>query len=160
MLRRSKGRKTAEDGHQIQRSRILAAGDNPESVELLARLLEREGHEVNRSASTDDALSALILHAYVAAVMEFSGRTTATALLDAIRNHEQAQVSETRVVIIAEDARNQSLTWEAGADGYLVKPFHSNDFLAEVRAAVERPDAERAAHRQARLSPPESADEG
>ena len=79
MLRRSKGQ---TDEEEVDR---LAAGDDPDALKVLARLLEREGYEVNRSTETDDALSALP-HPYQAAVLGFTGRSTAMALLDAIRN--------------------------------------------------------------------------
>ena len=83
MLRRSKGQ---TDEEEVDRGGVLAAGDDPDALKLLARLLEREGYEVNRSTETDDALSALIPHPYQAAVLGFTGRSTAMALLDAIRN--------------------------------------------------------------------------
>jgi len=158
VLRRSKGRKPAED-RQVDRRGVLAAGDDPDFLELLVRLLEREGHEVNRTEETDDALSALMLHPYRAAVVGFTGRSTAVTLLEAIRTHDQPQVATTPVVIVAEDPRNRDFAWQSGVDGYLAKPFHSDELLAEVRAAIERPDDQRDAHRQAQLAAASEGDD-
>ena len=89
----------------------------------------------------------------------FTGRSTAMALLDAIRNHDQVQVSGTRVVIVSEDAKNREFAWQSGVDGYLTKPFHSDEFIAEVRAAIDRPEDQRQDHRLEQLRAPESDDE-
>jgi CheY-like chemotaxis protein len=54
-----------------------------------------------------------------------------------------------RVVVLGTGPANGRLALRAGADGYLVRPFHARDLRATLADALARPDAERATWRTA-----------
>lgn len=54
---------------------------------------------------------------------------------------------EPRVVVLGTGPANGRLALRAGADGYLVRPFHARDLQATLTEALARPDAERATWR-------------
>jgi DNA-binding response OmpR family regulator len=82
------------------------------------------------------------------------GTAQALELLDDIRAHNDSVVNRSRVVLTTEMEENRKFSWQSGADGYLVRPFHIDELVEAVTEALGRGDEEREAHReeQAQLS--------
>lgn len=130
--------------------RILLVADDPDVSELLARVLATDGHQIRRAVSQQAAMVALLNDPPACVVLDLtrSGTGGNLKLLDAIRTAEDVTVATTRVVLCGGKAANRLFSWESGVDAFLQHPFHARELLAEVAAVVERPDAERQAHRR------------
>jgi len=143
------GREPAGEG-------VLLVCDDPDAGELLARLLGREGHDVHRVETAEGALRHLLATPRRGAVLSLSGPTANRQLVDKVRAHPNPAVAEVALVALApEDAAASAgdEAWQAGADGFLARPFHERELTEEVRAALTRPLEDRAAHREAQRHP-------
>lgn len=131
--------------------RVLVVCDEPGAGELLARLLARAGNEVERARDLMELSDRLLVGRAVDAIVldvVTGGIGGNLKLLDAVRNHREPAVAVTPVVMVAPHATSALFSWQAGADELLVRPFHADDLVAAVAAAVERPPSERVAHRR------------
>ena len=72
-------------------------------------------------------------------------------LLDAVRNHPNDEVRNTRVVLIAATASSAMFSWQAGIDEFLPRPFHADALLTAVDEALGRPEEDRRFHRRRML---------
>lgn len=144
-----RARATADAGG----ARILVVNDDQEACELVARLLERDGHQVVRCYSHDDTLARLITEPLDALIVNFTGGRGGSNLkmIDAVRNHTSPQVAQVRLVLVANEAKNRAFAWQSGVDAFLVRPYHADELLAEVDAMLARPEDERLAHRRKML---------
>jgi len=134
-------------------ARLLVVNDDEAACELVARLLERDGHDVTRSYSHDDALAHLVTTSFHAVVVNFTGGRGGSNLtmVDALRSHTSPGVAQIRLVLIANEAKNRAFSWQSGVDAFIVRPFHSEELLAEVDAVLARPEDERLTHRRKML---------
>jgi DNA-binding response OmpR family regulator len=128
---------------------VLLVCDDPDAGELLSRLMAQDGHDVHRVETAEGAVRHLLATPRQAAVLSLSGPTANRELLVKVRDHPNAPVNEVAVVVLADDVGTQADTFDKGADGFLARPFHAEQLATEVRGAIERPLAERAAHREA-----------
>ncbi len=153
MLRRSKreeggGRRRDWEPHG---EGVLLVCDDPDAGELLARLMAVEGHDVHRVETAEGAVRHLLATPRRATVLSLSGPTANRQLLDKIRSHPNPPVSEVAVVLLADEVEAEAEAWEAGADGFLARPFHAEQLATELAGALDRPLADREAHRAAQL---------
>ena len=65
-----------------------------------------------------------------------------------MRASDDAEVVGTPVVICADADTNRRFSWESGADGFIVRPFHIDDLLDAVRAALTRTSDDRTRFRR------------
>ena len=128
---------------------VLLVCDEPDAGELLARLISADGHDVHRVETAEGAVRHLLATPRQAAVLSLSGPTANRQLLEKIRDHPNPPVSEVAVVLLADEVGAGREAWEKGADGFLARPFHSEQLTAELQGAMDRPFADRAAHREA-----------
>ncbi len=126
--------------------------DDQDAGELLARLLDRAGWTTDLAFSAASGLNELggASPPYVAVVLDMASTAASIDVLRSIR--ENPAIAGTRVVICAkEDGSSRGAAWITGVDGYLVHPFHADEYVAEVAAVVARPDDERDDHRQRQI---------
>ena len=128
---------------------VLLVCDEPDAGELLARLISADGHDVHRVETAEGAVRHLLATPRQAAVLSLSGPTANRQLLEKIRDHPNPPVSEVAVVLLADEVGAGREAWDKGADGFLARPFHSEQLTAELQSAMDRPFADRAAHREA-----------
>lgn len=135
--------------------RVLVVRDDPDSCELLVRLLGVAGFEVERA---DDFLSMTRVLAerppFACVVLDVGaggGIGANLKLLDTLRGSGDRAVATTRVVLISTGARSDLFSWQAGADELVTRPFHIDDLVAAIRRALDRPDEERARYRPQQL---------
>jgi two-component system, OmpR family, phosphate regulon response regulator PhoB len=118
---------------------ILVVEDEPSIQELISVGLKRNGHEVRRAASADEAYGALadalpdvILLDWM--LPDASGPTLARRLRSEVRTRE--------VPIIMLTARagdeDKVAGLEAGADDYVTKPFSPRELEARIQAVLRR----------------------
>ena len=132
---------------------ILVVNDDDGACELLVRLLTNAGHDVQRAMNADQALGQLSVGGFDCVVLDLTsgGIGQNLKLLDAIRSSVTASIARVRVLLIAQQASNRMFSWQAGIDAFLVRPFHADELLRQVRDVLLRPDDERAAHRRREL---------
>jgi two-component system response regulator CpxR len=150
VLKRSKAdRGGRRDDWEPHGEGVLLVCDEPDAGELLARLLTADGHDVHRVETAEGAMRHLLATPREATLLSLSGPTANRELLVKIRDHPNPPVNEVAVVLLADDVDAQADAYDKGADGFLARPFHAEQLATEVRGAIERPLAERAAHREA-----------
>jgi DNA-binding response OmpR family regulator len=150
VLKRSKSEK-AEKRHEWEPhgEGVLLVCDDPDAAELLSRLMTADGHDVHRVETAEGAVRHLLATPRRATVLSLSGPTANRQLLEKIRTHPNPPVSEVAVVLMADDVAAGSEAWAKGADGFLARPFHAEQLSAELQGALDRPFADRVAHREA-----------
>lgn len=156
MLKRSKTESSRRKGP----FRILVVDDNADAATLIGRLLRRAEYEVAEVADFQLAMTILAEEPGLSAVIaSFStaGSGASLKLLDAVRNNKSVDVRDIPVVMITDQGRQLLFAWQGGVDEVLVRPFHEEQLLESVAAAVQRRAEERVAHREEaihRLSAP------
>ena len=155
-LRKARNKKAGEDGADRRSGpgRVLVVHDDPDGCELLVRILGVAGHEVARAHDFEE-MSDLLTDGEppdcVLLDVNVGGIGGNLKLLDAIRNHGNAAVSGTRVVLVAANPSSAMFSWQAGIDEFLPRPFHADDLITAVAEALARPDADRRHHRRRML---------
>jgi two-component system, OmpR family, response regulator len=148
MLKRSR-----TEGRRSGPTRVLVVDDDPDACELIARIIERHGMEAVRVHGHDQAMTELLgaINAFRAIVVDFShgGPAAGVALLEDVRSSDA--VNDVPVIILTRLDQNRVFAWQAGADGYLVRPLHASELVAELDAVLARTPEERKAHRQEAL---------
>lgn len=130
-------------------SSILVVNDDHDSCELIARLVESAGWRAQRCFDPDDAIKTLDrpMANFTAVVIDLStGLTGGVVVLDAARNQDQPR-GAVPVILLSSRLEDDAIAWQAGADGVMIRPFHANEFLDELRATLARTPDERTALR-------------
>ena len=156
MLRRAT--KTEVPGHADTplphaQGRVLVVNDDEGACELLARLLTRAGHDVERAHNADQALGQLSVGGFDCVLLDLAtgGIGQNLKLVDTIRSAMPKAVSGIRVVLVAQQSSNRVFSWQAGIDAFLAHPFHADELVAQVNDALSRPEGERERHRRQEL---------
>lgn len=140
-------------------TRLLVVNDESNSCELVARILESAGWTADRCTAESDAIVRLSAAqpAYKAVVIDLSkgGSNQSVNLLETIRS--QHELSELPIVVLTSSERGQVFAWQSGVDGFLVRPFHADDLINEIYAALARTSEERAAYRAEKLRATEAS---
>ena len=126
---------------------ILIASPDEQVREVLARLVEAAGHEAVRLDPAVDIPDAVV--ATIAAGLVLDMGATNLSVLEAVRRRTEATGASVRVVVIGSGPAGGRLALQAGADGFLVRPFHARDLQAALTAARGRTEAGRHAWRVA-----------
>lgn len=124
-------------GSTLATVRILVAEDNERLRQVLVQTLAESGYAVDEAATGDDALELLQLESYDAAVLDvlMPGRDG----VDVCRT-VRAEGSQVPILLLTalDTPRHKVAGLDAGADDYLVKPFHLAELRARVRALLRR----------------------
>lgn len=150
MLRRSRSDEHKPDDGNA--SRVLVVDEDDDCRELVARLLEQATYDVERCDTHDDAVRRLRYDdpPYAGVVIDFQdgGTSSSLKLLDALRHLDDAKRAKTPALILTSADTNQVFAWQSGVDGFLVRPFHGDEFVGEVHAMLERTPEAREGHRR------------
>jgi two-component system KDP operon response regulator KdpE len=117
---------------------VLIIDDEPQIQRLLTIALEAEGYAVN-SASTGQAGMALAAQQSRDLIILDLGLpdTNGLLVLRQLREWTQAPI----VVLTVLDGTAEKIeALDSGADDYVTKPFHTEELLARMRAALRRSD--------------------
>ena len=115
---------------------VLIADDHPVVVEMVGKLLERQGHEVVRAADGQEALKAAYDRKPDLVILDVEmPKLDGWAVLSRLR-----EVSEVPVLMLtADDAEMHKVRGlREGADDYVTKPFSPQEFVARVDALIRR----------------------
>ncbi|MCB1014117.1 MAG: response regulator transcription factor [Acidimicrobiales bacterium] len=154
MLRRSRSSESHAGAGGGARAGVVVAGDDPDALELMGRLLTPLGEEVSLIGDTASAVGAVAARPCKVLVLAFSGPAQRTNLsaLEALHRQSDPTVASTPVVVVADDEHHALDAWQAGIDDHLVRPVHADDLVGAVRGALERTEAQRADHRRQGLN--------
>jgi DNA-binding response OmpR family regulator len=117
--------------------RLLLVEDSPRLVELLGETVREAGWRLDAVGSVAEAEAALAGHEHDLLVLDL-GLPDGDGL-DLLRRLRRAGDPLPVLVVTARGAVEERIAGlDAGADDYLVKPFHHREFLARCRAMLRR----------------------
>ena len=137
-------------------TKVLIAGDAPDPNELVTRILAAHGYEPSVADSIETGLTHVVEHQPRVAVVDLSSRGVGSSLrlLDLIRSHDDPVVRRTRVIVVARSAANRSFTFESGADGFLLRPYHATELLELIEDVLAVAEDDLPAHRSEMIRRP------
>jgi len=121
---------------QTVRKKILIIDDDPAGTRLLSAVLEMEGFQPLILENWRDPLKEVAQLQPDLVIMDVYLRTTTGLhLLSRLREHPDPQVA--RIPVLMMSAENQAhKSAQAGANGFLEKPFQIQDLLDAIRNAT------------------------
>lgn len=122
---------------------VVVANVDDDAREVVARVVEAAGFDAVRVATGADVAASTSSAAAVVLDLGANG-------LDVLRTLRGSDGgAEVPVVVVGTGPAGGRLALQAGADGFLVRPFHARDLQTAVTDAVARPAAERSDWRTA-----------
>lgn len=119
------------------RSRLLLVEDDTKLADLLARLLDGEGYEVDLAGDGQTGLHRGLTRRY--AVMVVDRGLPALEGVDLVRRLRSRGVTTPVLVLTARGTTEDRVEGlDAGAEDYVVKPFEIDELLARLRALLRR----------------------
>ena len=117
--------------------RALVIEDDPQLRAQVSQYLEEEGYAVDSAADGDEGKFMALEYPIDLAVVDLGlPKTPGIAIIKAVR---KAGRKFPILILTARDGWQSKVEGlEAGADDYLVKPFHREELLARARALVRR----------------------
>ncbi len=117
--------------------RALVVEDDPVSARLVKAAIEPENFVVEQTGSGEDALELAKLYDFDIAVLDLKLPDIDGA--EVLRRMRLANVATPVLMLSGVDDRQEKVrALIAGADDYLVKPFHKAELTARLRAIVRR----------------------
>ena len=144
-------RKNKWDGEERRAgSTVLVAGDVGDANELLSRVLASHGYRAVTAGSVDAGVARAVEELPRVAVIDLSTRGIGSSLqlLDAIRSNDDERVRRIRTIVVARSRSNRTFSFQSGADGFLLRPFHANDLLEMIEQVTAVPEDELPVHRR------------
>lgn len=121
--------------------RILLVEDDPMIAQAIKGALADEMYTVEQVANGRDALMMLSVNEYGFLLLDLGlPGVDGMTVLRTLRTNAEGQKKNIPVIILtARDGLDDRLEGlDAGADDYLVKPFHMSELLARIRAVLRR----------------------
>ena len=117
--------------------RILLVEDDPMIADAVKAALSDEAHAVHLVTNGRNALAQLSVNTFQLVLLDL-GLPSVDGMT--VLRTMRAEKNDTPVIILtARDDREDRLQGlDAGADDYLVKPFHMSELLARMRAVMRR----------------------
>ena len=121
------------------RERILVADDDPITTRFLSSLLEEKGYEVLVARDGEQALELARARSPELIVSDLvMPYRDGLEVVRAVRR--DPLLAATPVVLLSLKDREEDIVGglEAGADDYVVKPFHARELLTRIRKLLDR----------------------
>lgn len=117
--------------------RILVVEDDPDLLRQLTRALEDSGYAVDASADGEEGHYLGETEPYDAIVLDLGlPKVDGVTVLERWRRDG---VAKPVLILTARDRWSEKVAgFDAGADDYLTKPFHTEELLARLRALIRR----------------------
>lgn len=118
--------------------RVLVAEDDAGIRDVLVLGLEEQGYYVDAVDRGDDAIDMLTFYDYDVAIVDW--RMPGAEGIDVVRWARRHDRPTALLMLTARDTPPDRISGlDAGADDYVVKPFHFGELIARVRALQRRP---------------------
>jgi len=135
---------------------ILVVEDDESLRELLADLLEQEGHDVRTAADGAEAVAAFEAEEPAVAILDVClPRHSGYEVCRRLRERYGASVAVLFISGERTEAVDRVAGFLIGGDDYLVKPFAPDELLARVAALLRRSDRSRRTDAASLLTPRE-----
>lgn len=131
---------------------ILIAQPEPQVREVVARVVEAAGFSAVRLEPSLDIGEASASSGAAGVVLDLGPANLGA--LQAIRARPEPAAAQVCVVVLGTGPAGGRLAWQAGADGFLARPFHARELQAALAEAMTLDDAGRAARRSASAEVP------
>jgi len=122
--------------------RILVVDDEPDIVEMLQSLLEIEGFTVSTATSGAQALAALAAQPALVLLDIMMPDMDGHEVLAAIRQRPETASLPVLMVTARNDVVDIGGALDAGVNGFVVKPFETENLLRTLRAVLGRRPAD------------------
>ena len=124
-------------------ARILIVEDEEKIARFVTLELEHEGYQVEHAADGRTAVDLALEHDYDLILLDvLLPQLNGMEVLRRVRKHKDVPV----IMVTARDAVMDKVAGlDAGADDYLTKPFAIEELFAQIRVALKRAEAVRAA---------------
>lgn len=120
--------------------RLLVIEDERELAALLRGALERGGFAVDVAGTVIAATHHLDVVTYDAAILDL-GLPDGDGLSLLRRLRKDGSTLSVLILTARDGPEDRVLGLDAGADDYLIKPFHMPELIARIRALLRRPNA-------------------
>jgi DNA-binding response OmpR family regulator len=119
--------------------KILLVEDDASIADICKRALVEAGYVVDRVGDGQSALDSFELNIYDLLILDILLPTADIQGLDVCRHVRQVNTAIPILLLTALDSPKDKVRGlDAGADDYLVKPFHISELLARTRALMRR----------------------
>lgn len=120
-------------------TRVLIAGDEPNIVESLSFVLEREGFAVRAVLDGEAALRELRADAPDLLVLDLMlPRMNGFEVLKAVKSDPALAAVPVIVLTAKGQAQDRRMVEEIGAEGFMTKPFSNREIVERVRELAAR----------------------
>lgn len=120
------------------RKRILCVDDDPESLRVAVRALEREGHEVTTATNGASGLEAALAQRFDLIITDVRmPELDGYALLEKLKQNPKTQAVPVLVVTVRTSPLAERTATLYGADSWLQKPFQLPDLLQRVAQLLD-----------------------
>ena len=120
-------------------SKILLVDDDPDMMQISTTILKAEGYEIERAQNGEEAMEKL---------KDFRPSIIVTDIMMPgmggwkFCQKMKENPSLKNIPILAITGRDRDIdelmTYESGADEFLVKPFNNEDFLSAIKRLIEK----------------------
>lgn len=112
--------------------RILIADDNPGILEVVTIILETEGYEVKTTDNPQQVLAAGEYQPGLILLDIWMSGSDGRHICRQLKTNEATRTIP--VVLMSANSDLQAIAREAGADGYIAKPFEIEDLIQQIRS--------------------------
>ncbi len=116
--------------------RLLLVDDEPQIRRVLRMTLSDEGYEITEARNGEDALELLRTERYDLALLDIN--MPGMGGIAACRSIRAMSDCAILMLTVRDSEGEKVAALDAGADGYITKPFSTPELLARIRAALRR----------------------
>ena len=138
MLKRSK----IEDDDELESagpgarsSQVLVVNTDSSSLELVCRLIEREGWTAHRSTIAEGVVDELAERPFAGLVLDLPDLDSSLEIVRELRA-SGGEAANTPVLVLTSTGGDESAALRAGADGFLARPFHADELHQQAELVL------------------------
>ena len=112
--------------------KILLVDDEPDMLEVWMLFLRPSGHEVKKAYNGEEALT--VAQTFLPDLMILDLMMPGVSGEEVLKRAKDIEVMKNvRIVVVSAHTKGEQLAQDLGADGFLAKPVHLDQFQATVK---------------------------